>query len=218
MQQHKLVRCFGSIQAKAFVVGVLVCVLCAVVTPFVLRRKSHHAALRRMTCKNNLCYLVVRARGIYPHPTTPQNIMHPDTQEPLLSWRAGMDGNLYDRFDLQQRWDSPANLQLVKKMPSLFSCPEALSSRASGYTSYVMLLRNGNLAYTYNGELILFIETDSKIEWTKPEDLDFATLGEVRNHMRNHMRKRHMDGFYICLGNGEIRIVRDPNDIDIIAK
>ena len=52
--------------------------------------------------------------------------------KPLLSWRVAIlpfleEDALYKQFHLDEPWDSPHNLEVAKKMPSVFQSPDSPS-------------------------------------------------------------------------------------------
>ncbi len=120
--------------------------------------------------------------------------------KPLLSWRVAILPNieenaLYQRFHLDEPWDSPHNLEVAKKMPSVFQSPD---SPKDGKTRVMLFTGKGA---AFNGgkkvskddirdglsDTILCVEAgpDKPVPWTKPEDLPFdpenplAALGKV---------------------------------------
>jgi len=120
--------------------------------------------------------------------------------KPLLSWRVailpGIDEEaLYKEFHLDEPWDSPHNLEVAKKMPSIYQSPD---SPAEGKTR-VMLFTGKGAAFDGGKKIrlddihdgtsvtILCVEAgpDKAVPWTKPEDLLFdpekplAALGKI---------------------------------------
>lgn len=60
---------------------------------------------------------------------------------PLLSWRVAVlpyieQGELYKKFRLDEPWDSPHNMALVKQMPKVFADPARNDLAQQGWTSY----------------------------------------------------------------------------------
>src|SRR5262249_23606585 len=127
--------------------------------------------------------------GILP----PAAIPSPD-RRPLLSWRVAMlpyfdlDG-VYKQFHLDEPWDSPHNLRLLPKMPSIYLNPrwQNAADAQQGLTYYqaiggqnplmgqkepVGLGWLSNLKMTANQ--ILIVEAATAVPWTKPEDLAYA--------------------------------------------
>ncbi len=120
--------------------------------------------------------------------------------KPLLSWRVAIlpfveQDALYKQFHLDETWDSPHNLEVAKKMPSIFQSPD---SPSEGKTR-VMLFTGKGAAFDGGKKIrvaditdgssmtILCVEAgpDKAVPWTKPEDLPFdpekplAALGKI---------------------------------------
>ncbi len=118
-------------------------------------------------------------------------VMGPKGQK-LLSWRVAIlpqlgYQSLYERFHLDEPWDSPHNRALLAEMPPEFRCPAA-ARRGAGETGYVVIVGPETDAYNINtpftpthgadvrhitdgtSNTFLVLETDLSIPWTKPED------------------------------------------------
>lgn len=120
--------------------------------------------------------------------------------KPLLSWRVAIlpyveEQALYEQFHRDEAWDSPHNLEVAKKMPSIF---QSTDSPSEGKTRVMLFTGKGaafdggkkvraadirdGMSYT-----ILCVEAgpDKAVPWTKPEDLPFdperplAALGKI---------------------------------------
>jgi prepilin-type processing-associated H-X9-DG protein len=119
--------------------------------------------------------------------------------KPLLSWRVALlphlgYRSLYERFRLDEPWDSPHNRALLAEMPREFGCPAGPGRRA-GRTSYMVIVGPENDAYSVNtafgptrgadirhftdgtSNTILVLETDTLVPWTKPDDLHWQKGG-----------------------------------------
>ena len=158
------------------------------------------AAARRAQQMNNMRQISIamlihlEAKGSFP----PAAIMKDGKR--LLSWRVAILPNveeaaLYERFHLDEPWDSPHNLEVAKKMPAVFQTPD---SPNDGKTR-VMLFTGKGAAFDGDKKVraaeitdgmshtILCVEAgaDKAVPWTKPEDLPFdpesplAALGKV---------------------------------------
>ncbi len=163
------------------------------------------AAARRAQQLNNMKQIGV-AMLVYDeaNQSFPPAVIEKDGK-PLLSWRVAilpyLEGDsLYKQFHLDEPWDSPHNLELVKKMPVVFQSPDSPpSDSASRGKTRVMLFTGKGAAFDGGKKIrpadirdgmsntILCAEagTDKAVPWTKPEDLPFnpekpsAVLGKV---------------------------------------
>lgn len=128
----------------------------------------------------------------------PSDIVDADGK-PLLSWRVVLlpyldEQGLYDKFHLDEPWDSPHNKQLIKAIPAVYQCPNfpadfsdtmyllpvgpgtmfenhLAAERRDGTRkmSSSMVQRGDGLAQT-----IMLVEADvlTSVSWTKPGDVD----------------------------------------------
>lgn len=143
-------------------------------------------------CANNLKMLQTafdnyrQDQGDYPTDIVDGNGM------PLLSWRVRLlpyleHSRLYQRFRLDEPWDSAHNLNLLPLMPSCYRCPAA--DVAKGETVYVVP-RGPTTALSMDGQhwrvvrgdpsrTILLLEVDKlhAVVWTQPIDWRLSTHG-----------------------------------------
>jgi hypothetical protein len=172
-------------------------------------RESHLAG-----CKERLKQLGVafhyhvEAQGHLPAP-----IIAAADGKPLLSWRVAILPHLgyqllYERFHLDEPWDSPHNRALVKEMPREFACP-GLAAPTSGLTGYVVFVgprsdmasvntpfepaRGVDLREVTDGtsNTILVFETDTSVCWTKPEDLEWDPGKQLPRISSSHSGGTH---------------------------
>ena len=117
----------------------------------------------------------------------PANAIYSDTGEPLLSWRVAIlpfieQNALYERFNLDEPWDSPNNIALLPLIPQIYRT-EGLGD---GLTNYVGVSGSGTIfeladqGLTFGqipdgtGNTLMFVEADPDqiaVEWTRPVDL-----------------------------------------------
>jgi prepilin-type processing-associated H-X9-DG protein len=92
---------------------------------------------------------------------------------------------LYKQFHLDEPWDSPHNMTLIKMMPRCYASPTAAAPQ-SGKTPYLAVCGKGMM---FDGEkgrklseitdgtstTIMFIESkpEREVIWTKPDDWEF---------------------------------------------
>jgi Protein of unknown function (DUF1559) len=109
--------------------------------------------------------------------------------KPLLSWRVAIlpylgEKDLYQRFNLDEPWDSPQNRSLIALMPEVFAPPqEALITVPKGMTHCQVLVGPDTAFDCPNGcsitkdfpaglgTTILLVEAAQPVPWTKPHDV-----------------------------------------------
>ncbi|MFN7733932.1 MAG: DUF1559 domain-containing protein, partial [Pirellula sp.] len=148
--------------------------------------------------KANLNYESDNRRLFYPT-TTGRPTEFDANSRPLVGWRVRMlpylgFNSLYQRFRLNEAWDSPNNLPLLSEMPDIFrSAGDPIKSTTTRYqvlanaqnTNLVPLFLNEqdhrlsstSLSDVTDGLLhtIAMVQSgvDKGVPWTKPDDLDF---------------------------------------------
>lgn len=133
------------------------------------------------------------------HGTYPPPFVSDASGKPLYSWRVLIlpelgHQSLYDNFDKNESWDSPANMQLQFQMPSVYASPASPDALDLHQANYVLLTGNQTLfpgsgpfsaAQILDGpeQTILVTETaNAGKTWTEPFDINVssgARLGTV---------------------------------------
>ena len=90
--------------------------------------QSAREAARRAQCTNNIKQIMLAMHNyLSANNSFPRDITDKDGK-PLLSWRVAIlpyieQAELYNKFKLDEPWDSPHNKELLKEMPPTFLCP-----------------------------------------------------------------------------------------------
>ena len=115
------------------------------------------------------------------------------TTLPTLSWRVAIlpyidQGPLYEAFHLDEAWDSPHNLSLLKYMPKVF---RSMGDLPGSTTTRMQMFSGANTVLQPNFKTLSFSDItdgtsntlgvveagiDKAVPWTKPSDLDGDTL------------------------------------------
>jgi hypothetical protein len=148
--------------------------------------------------------------------------------KPLLSWRVHIlpfieQDPLYKQFKLDEPWDSPSNIQLLGKMPVIYTRPADRGRGRQTRTFYRGFSNPGAVFARRAGDVwppirtgllelkdikdglsntILVVEAGESVEWTKPEDLD-ASPGKPVPKLGG-MRWRNQK-FQALMGDGSTR-------------
>ena len=118
----------------------------------------------------------------------PDEAVRDNDDTPLLSWRVKLlpfvgERALFDRFKMDEPWDSPHNRALIDEMPSVYKVPGV--DLKPGHTTYVGVVgpdtvfdpgRPGMAIReitdgTSNTLLVIEAAQESAVAWTKPADL-----------------------------------------------
>lgn len=126
--------------------------------------------------------------------------------KPLLSWRVLIlpyveQQDLYERFHLDEPWDSEHNIKLLKEIPEVYSPVKGAhwtdNAPPAGTTFYQVIVGPG-AAFEHKpvgislsrdimdgtSNTILIVSASKSVPWTKPEDLSYAPGGPLPELMR----------------------------------
>ncbi len=149
--------------------------------------------------------------------------------KPLLSWRVYIlpyigQKQLFDRFHLNEPWDSEHNKALIEKMPDVFH--PAKSQAEKGKTNYLAPVGNGALYSSNRDEpqtkdikdgpsnTLMVVEVDDRhaVIWTKPDDLAFDPKEPTRG-----IGSLYEGGFAAAYCDGHILFVPRNTDPKALA-
>jgi hypothetical protein len=141
-----------------------------------------------------------KAHGELPPPA----IYHPATGKPLLSWRVALlpylgeaEAGLYNRFRLQEPWDSPANKELLRQMPLVYRAVNwpgpvgqtyyqafvgpGAALEPTGKPGGPLGVKGRPLSEITDGpaNTVLIVEAGRSVPWTSPQDLAFDRAGPL---------------------------------------
>jgi hypothetical protein len=136
--------------------------------------------------------------------------------KPLYSWRVlilpfmGYE-DIYKQFDLRQPWDSVANTNLQRLMPSEFASPNSPDARSSHETNYVLITGAGTMfppagpisTKNIDRPTILLVETKNNTIWSAPGDIDMGRSFKVGNKPMVDVGGLHKNSFTAMTVEGE---------------
>ncbi len=196
-------------------------ILIALLLPAV---QAARGAARRMPSMNNLKQI---GMGLMMHETMNGQFPAAGTTEPVagpgaprqganLSWRVHIlplleEDALYEKFHLDEPWDSPHNLQLAERMPSIYRSPRA--ETADNETVYLAVRGPGtvfgdgtmepHVAQISDGAsmTVFVVEVDESeaVLWTKPQDWEFDPNEPTQG------LASHLSSFLALFGDGHVQ-------------
>ncbi len=143
--------------------------------------------------------------------------------EPLLSWRVlilpylndpEMQA-LFDRFKLDEPWDSPHNMELLAAMPKVYTVGPG--AKQEKYHTYVQAFVGKGTAFEGTqgcrlhedfpdgaSNTILLVEGGPLVPWTKPQDIPYAADQPLPN-----LATVRQGGFYAGYADGSAHWIND---------
>jgi hypothetical protein len=165
---------------------------------------------------NNLMFMALAMHNFAAtHGRFPACAIRQDDR-PLLSWRVAIlpfleQSALYDRFHLDEAWDSPHNASLLKEMPSAYA-PVTSGETPAYATHYQRIVGPGSLFDGDEGPrlatnlfarpTLMIVEAAQAVPWTKPEDLPYDD-GTPMLRLGGPIT----DGSYAAFADGSVRFL-----------
>lgn len=130
-------------------------------------------------------------------------------EEALLSWRVAIlpfleEFALFEKFHLDEAWDSPHNASLLKEMPNAYR-PVAPEDTPTYSTYYQAFVGPGSLFDGEEGKVVadvasptvMIVEAAEPVPWTKPEDLPYDETKPLPK-----LGRQFEDGFFAVFADG----------------
>lgn len=138
-------------------------------------------------------------------------------EKALLSWRVAIlpfleQSALYERFHLDEAWDSAHNKTLLQEMPRVYA-PVTRKDAKPYATYYQGIVGPGSLFGGQEGTMVadvidsasptlMVVEAADPVLWTKPEDVPFGVAEPLPN-----LGGQFADGFYVGFADGSARFL-----------
>ena len=192
-----------------------------------VRRRARRPA--RAQCVNNLKQIALAmhnyhdANNAFPRPAITDK-----DGKPLLSWRVAIlpyieQQALYNKFKLDEPWDSPHNKALLKEMPPIYLCPSR--PKAEPFTTtYRVFVGEGALFENGQGHrasqtitdgtsnTLMVVEAKEAVPWTKPDDLPFDPAAKPSLFGAG---SPHPGGFNALFADGSVRFIANAVDFNV---
>jgi len=145
--------------------------------------------------------------------------------KPLLSWRVAIlphlgQQSLYDKFHLDEPWDSPHNKTLLNPMPDVYA-PVTRTYEPKAFTYYQVLVGPGALFEGDQGPTIanikagsaklMVVEAGSPVPWTKPDEVPFDK-GKPLPKLGGQFQR----GFHVAFVNGAVLALSRAIDPEVL--
>jgi type II secretory pathway pseudopilin PulG len=204
-------------------IGILVALLLPAV-------QAAREAARRMSSSNNLKQIALAMHNYHDvHGKFPPRASLDDNGKPLLSWRVHLlpyldQAHLYEQFRLDEPWDSDHNSKLIEAMPAVFRNPS--STAPLDLASYVVPVGEGSIFASAEGTpirsitdgtsntiMVLEVNHDASVIWTKPEDLNYDSAQPLTG-----LGNAHPGGFMVSLADGSVRFISASIDKEVFLR
>jgi hypothetical protein len=134
---------------------------------------------------------------------------------------------IYAQYNMNEPWDSPNNMAVARRMPSVFACPADFSATENGETSYLVVVGKGTAFPGAQAgkktdfkdalrETVLIVESHaSGVGWTEPKDLDASSMlylingGSGKGGGAQEITSRHAGGAHVLTADGESYFLKD---------
>jgi prepilin-type processing-associated H-X9-DG protein len=187
-------------------------------------------AARRSQCSNNLKQIGLAMHNYHDtYKCFPPAYIPDEDGRPMHSWRVLIlpfleQGYLYEQYNFDEPWDSPANLALASLAPNVFHCPSTPGSPGSSETGYAVISGTGALfdgpdAFKLSdvtdgtSNTIMVVEVaGSGIQWTEPRDLDIDQAA----FQVGGIESNHPGGANVLIADGSVRFISETIDPGIL--
>lgn len=190
----------------------------------------------RMNASNDLKHIALAVHNQHSvFKQFPDPALRDAENNKLLSWRVAIlpylgESELYEKFHLDESWDSPHNMTLLEQIPEQYVTQEA--NVETGHTLYLAPINveppspdSPHLAWVADGpskmrdfldgtsNTILIVETNqsNSVPWTKPDDLmvDLSNPSEIIGDV-------FQGGSHMVMADGAVLFITKNIDSEVL--
>jgi len=187
-------------------------------------------AAQRMSSSNNLKQIMLAMHNYHAaYNRLPPAAIMDDAGKPLLSWRVAIlpfieEQELYQKFHLDEPWDSEHNLPLSKELPVVYATPglslePGLTIMQAAVGDDIGMRPDKKTAFRdfldglSNTILIFEVNPDAAVVWSKPEDIEIDLEDPLAN-----LGKAKQGGFHVGMGDGAVKFVSASVNPELFKK
>ncbi len=185
--------------------------------------RSAREAARRSQCVNNLKQIGLAMHNYHDsYGCFPPAAITDKNGKPLLSWRVAIlpfmeSSPIYNKFHLDEPWNSPHNLTLLNPTPNYYLCPSDPTLKP-GMTAYQVIVDAHSIfrpdfqpvpiADVTDGTsfTILVGESRKAVPWTAPEDLPLDMT--VPQSGLDSFHSFHSGGYNALFADGSVKFLK----------
>ncbi|QDV24284.1 DUF1559 domain-containing protein [Aureliella helgolandensis] len=189
--------------------------------------QSARMAARRMQSSNNLKQIALAMHNFHEsYKSFPATAGLDDDGNPMISWRVAIlpfieEAALFERFKLDEPWDSEHNIALLEEMPSTYKHPDKPTK--PGYTVYQATVGEESLLRlkeptrfaditdgTSNTIMVIETTAEAAVPWTAPEDFNV-------DPENLELEKLFFRGItQAAFGDGSVRVLSESIDMGVL--
>ncbi len=176
-------------------------------------------AARRAQCVNNMKQIGLAFHNHHSSKNVFPSSIRDKDGKPLLSWRVAIlpyieQQELYNKFHLDEPWDSEHNKELIKEMPQVYICPQR--TKADDFTTTYRIFVDEGALFDTKGDVglqsvtdgtsntLMVVEAKDSVIWTKPEELKF----DPNSNGMQGLASQHPGGFNVLFADGSVRFIK----------
>jgi hypothetical protein len=197
-------------------------VACAILLPFFQKTSEDWGWQRTKASLRRVSFALRSYRET--HGRFPPAVTYGKDGQPLHSWRVHLlpyleQDTLYRQLRLDEPWDSPHNLPLLKETPKCYR-PAREDAKPPGTTHFLAILgadapfEKGQVSES-GGNAILVVEVSEPVPWAKPMDLAYDPdqpipslgMGRVKPVRVLGYDLKYNAGFTACFSDGDVRFM-----------